>query len=267
VASSSHGNYAPQCHELHHSEYSQFDSQSSHHSSYIQPVPQSTLEDTLQASMQITGQAIAMLEGQFDYLVVELNRMEEEELQSQLMARGHDMIEEDESSNPHHEHVQATTTPEGEDVVKEIGNEPSLEDPLEESCAQFEFDLDLDMLCEQAETLLDSAPEIRPENVEAKEISFPSSSTAEEEEKEEHLESVEHLEQIEPPPTPNLSNDKEVSIASPPFIIVPLETHHKHQALVLQCLKEPFYARILKDIYTQGHKSINHLPKKILRNK
>jgi hypothetical protein len=42
--------------------------------------------------MQITGQAIAMLEGQFDYLVVELNRMEEEELQSQLMARGHDMI-------------------------------------------------------------------------------------------------------------------------------------------------------------------------------
>jgi len=29
--------------------------------------------------------------------------MEEEEFQSQLMARGHYMIDEDESSNPHHE--------------------------------------------------------------------------------------------------------------------------------------------------------------------
>jgi hypothetical protein len=36
-----------------------------------------------------------------------------------------------------------------------------------------------------------------------------SSSVAKEEEKGEHLESVEHLEQIEPPPAPNLSNDKE----------------------------------------------------------
>jgi hypothetical protein len=72
------GNYAPKCHELHHPEYSQFDSQSSHHSSYNQSVPQSTLEDTLMAFIQITGQAIAKLEGQFDYLVAELNRMEEE---------------------------------------------------------------------------------------------------------------------------------------------------------------------------------------------
>jgi hypothetical protein len=30
------------------------------------------------AFIQITGQAIAKLEGQFDYLVAELNRMEEE---------------------------------------------------------------------------------------------------------------------------------------------------------------------------------------------
>jgi hypothetical protein len=65
--------------------------------------------------------------------------MEEEEFQSQLMARGHYMIDEDESSNPHHEHVQATTTLESEDVVEEIANEPSLKDPLEESCAQFKF--------------------------------------------------------------------------------------------------------------------------------
>jgi hypothetical protein len=39
--------------------------------------------------------------------------------------------------------------------------EPSLEDPLEESFAQFEFDLDLDMIHEQAKALWDPAPEMR----------------------------------------------------------------------------------------------------------
>jgi hypothetical protein len=115
------------------------------------------IEDTLKA-LQNIGQAIAKLEGQFDYRVAELNKMEEEELQSQLMARGHYMIDVDDSNNPHHEHVQATTTRDSEDVVEEIANEPSLEDPLEESCAQFKFDLDLDILCEQAKALLDSTP-------------------------------------------------------------------------------------------------------------
>jgi hypothetical protein len=42
--------------------------------------------------------------------------------------------------------------------------EPSLEDPLEESFAQFEFDLDLDMVHEQAKALLDPAPEMQIEN-------------------------------------------------------------------------------------------------------
>jgi hypothetical protein len=176
--------------------------------------------------MQITGQAIAKVEGQFDYLVAELNRMEEEELQSQLMARVHYMIDEDESNNPHHEHVQATTTLESKDVVEKIANEPILEDPLEESCAPFEFDLDLDMLCEQAEALLDSTLEIRRENGETTKISFLSSSTAEQEEKNEHLESIEHLEQIEPPPAPNLSNDKEMSTEARSFISIPFETLH-----------------------------------------
>ena len=41
---------------------------------------------------------------------------------------------------------------------------PSLEDPMEESFAQFEFDLDLDMIHEQAKALLDPALEIRTEN-------------------------------------------------------------------------------------------------------
>jgi hypothetical protein len=86
--------------------------------------------------------------------------MEEEELQSQLMAESHYMIDEDDSSNLHHEHVQATTTLGSEEAVEEIVNESSLEDPLEESFAQFEFDLDLERIPEQAEALLDSTPEI-----------------------------------------------------------------------------------------------------------
>jgi hypothetical protein len=89
----------------------------------------------------------------------------------------------------------------------------------------------------------------------------------EEEEKEEHLESVEHLEQIEPPPAPNLSNDEEMSTEAHPFVTIPFKTLHEPQASVLQCLKEPFYARILKDLCTQGRNSRNHLPKKILRSK
>jgi hypothetical protein len=92
------------------------------------------------------------------------------------------------------------------------------------------------MLCEQAEALLDFTPEIRPENVETIEISFTSSSAAEDEEKDEHLESVEHLRQIKPPSTPNLSNDKEMSTEAHSFITIPFETLHK-----LQCFKLQFF--------------------------
>jgi hypothetical protein len=38
--------------------------------------------------------------------------------------------------------------------------EPTLEDPLEESFAQFEFNLDLDMIHEQAKALLDPTPKM-----------------------------------------------------------------------------------------------------------
>jgi len=88
------------------------------------------------------------LEGQLDRLVDELNRMEEEELHSQLIAERHYMINDDDSSNHHHEHLQATTTLGSEEVVEEIVNEPSLEDPLEKSFAHLEFDMDLDMIHE-----------------------------------------------------------------------------------------------------------------------
>jgi hypothetical protein len=132
------------------------------------------------------------------------------------------------STNPHHEHVEATTTLGSEVVFKEIVNEPSLDDPFEESCAQIEFDLDL--VPKQDEALLDTTLEIRPKNGETTEISFPntsSSSAAEEEEKDEHLESVEHLEQIEPPSTPNLSNDKEMGTEAHSFITILFETLHE----------------------------------------
>ena len=47
---------------------------------------------------------------QLGHLVAEFNRIEEEKLQSQEMARRQYMIDEDCPSDPHHEHVQTTTT-------------------------------------------------------------------------------------------------------------------------------------------------------------
>jgi hypothetical protein len=233
-------------------------------------VDSQAVQEIKDATMANTS-SIERLEGELDRLVAELNRMEEEELQSQLRAERHYMIDENENdmSNPYHEHVQATTTLGSEEVVEEIVNKPSLKDPLEESFAQFEFDLDLDMISVQAEALLASTPEIRPENGETTEISSldTSSSATKEEEKDEHLESVEHLEQIEPSSTPTLSNDKEVSTETHCFITIPLETLHEPQASVLQYLKESFYNKLVKDLCIQGHKSRNHLPKNILRSK
>jgi hypothetical protein len=234
-------NYAPQVDKLHHPDYPQFDNQFSSHPSYDYPPKKSSLEDTLKEFMKLVGQptipishelsleetleefrktvnqpcqeiidstvanteAVARLEGQFGHLVAEFNRIEEEEFQSPEMARGQYMIDEDCPSDPHHEHVQATTIFESEEVVEEIFCEPSLEDPSEESFAQDEFDLDFDMVHEQAKALLDPTPKMRTENGE--------------EEKEE---------QIEPPPISNWSNAKEVSTEAHSFVTIPLETYH-----------------------------------------
>jgi hypothetical protein len=160
----------------------------------------------LQELKQFMHQAIAKMEGEIDYLVTELNRTEEEEFQSQLMARGHYMIDEDESSNSCHEHVTATTIFESEEIVD----------------------------------------------------------NNEEEEKEEK---VEHIEPVEPSADTSLSNDNEVSTEAHSFIIVPLETHHEPKTLILQCLKKPSYATILKDSCRQEHKSRNHRPKRIFPSK
>lgn len=129
------------------------------------------ISDMKNATMANT-QTIAKLEGQFYSLLAELNRMEKEELQSQLMA-GHYMIDEDESSNSCHEHVPAITI-------------------------------------------------------------FESEETMDNNEKEEKEELLEHT---EPPPNPNLSNDKEISIKAHSFITIPFETLHEPLASVLQCLK------------------------------
>jgi hypothetical protein len=76
----------------------------------------------------------------------------------------------------------------------------------------------------------------------------------------------EHLEQIEHLSTPNLSNDMKVSTEAH-SITIPLETLHEPQASVLQCLKEPSYDKLVKDLCTQGQKSRNHFSKKIIRSK
>jgi hypothetical protein len=112
---------------------------------------------------------------------------------------------------------------------------------LKKSFAQFEFNLDIDMIHEQAKALLDPTPEIRTNN--GKE---------------------EMEEQIEPPPILNWSNDNEVSTEAHSLITIPLETH---QASSFQCLDELSYVEIFKDSCIQDHKSRNRVPKRIFRSK
>jgi hypothetical protein len=164
-------NYAPQVDELHHLDYPQFDNQFSSHPSYDYPLEQSSLEETLKEFMKLIGQptipashelsleetleefrktvnqpcqeiiyaivantkAVARLEGQFGHLITEFNRIEEDELQSQEMAIGQYMIDEDCPSDPHHEHVQATTT-----LVSEETTDNHEEEEKEEQGEQFE---------------------------------------------------------------------------------------------------------------------------------
>jgi hypothetical protein len=168
------------------------------------------------------------MEGEIDYLVVELIRIEEEELQSQLMAQGHYMIDEDDASHSCHEHVPDTIILESKEIVD--NNE---EEEIEH--------------IEQIEHI--------KEQVEHKEEQIK------------QVEQDEHKEKIEPPTDTSLSNGKEVSIETHSFIIVPFEAHHESKASILQCLKEPSYAKILKDLCRQAHKSRNHRPKKIFSSK
>jgi hypothetical protein len=191
----------------------------------------------------VNTEAIERLEGQLSHLIAKFNRIEEEEFQTQEMARGQYMIDEGGPSNPHHEHVQATTFG-SEEIVKETIDEPSLEDHLEACLAQFGDDLDLDKLFEQADAILDPSPEMRPENGEE-----------------------ENEEQIELPPIPIFSNDKEVITEAHSFVTIPLETYLEPQVSSLQCLEEPSYVEIFKESHTEDQKSRNRVPNWIPRNK
>jgi hypothetical protein len=113
---------------------------------------------------------------------------------------------------------------------------------LEDSFAQFEFDLDLDMVHEQAKALLDPTLEMQTKNGDE-----------------------ENQEQIEPLQNSNLSNEKEVSTEAHSLITIPLETQHEPQ--VSHFFEEPSYLEIFKDSCTLDHKSRNRVPKRILRSK
>jgi hypothetical protein len=128
------GNYAPQFQEVHHSDYPQFDHQAQSPAYQApQPLPQSSLEEMMKVLIQSTDKfvqaidkniqelknatmansrdiqelkgSVARIEGQIGHLVTELNRIEEEELQSQLMIERHHMSDEDDSGNSYHEHA------------------------------------------------------------------------------------------------------------------------------------------------------------------
>jgi hypothetical protein len=71
----------------------------------------------IQELKSYTTQAMSRLEGQIGHLFTELNRIEEEELQSQLMIERHYMSDEHDSENSYHEHAQATTTLDENEVV------------------------------------------------------------------------------------------------------------------------------------------------------
>jgi hypothetical protein len=61
--------------------------------------------------------SVARIKGKIGHLVTELNRIEEEELQSQLMIERHYMSDEDDSENSYHEHAQVTTTLDEDEIV------------------------------------------------------------------------------------------------------------------------------------------------------
>jgi hypothetical protein len=132
----------------------------------------------------------ARIKGKIGHLVTELNRIEEEELQSQLMIERHYMSDEDDFENSYHEHAQVTTTLNEDEVVDN------------------------------------------------------------EEEQVEHNERINHHEKSEPPTDPNLPSDIEVSTEAPACIIAPLETHQEPKVSSLECLQEPSYVKILKDLRT-----------------
>jgi len=75
------------------------------------------LKNEFKDSKQFIHQAFAKMEERIDYLIAELNKIEEDELQSQLIAQGHYMVDEDNASHSCHEHVSDTTILESKEIV------------------------------------------------------------------------------------------------------------------------------------------------------
>jgi len=222
------GNYASPHNELHHPEYSQFKNQVLHPSSYDRLPQRLSLEETLQAFIQTSNrniqelkkvtmsnnqamqelktasisdneniQNLAKIEGHIDYLVAEFNRMEEEELQSQLMAEGHYKIDEDEASHSCHENVPDTIILESNEIDnnEEEGKEEQIEHNEEE---EQEEQVEYKEKIEQMEKI---------EHIEEQE---EKDEQIEHRDQIEHMEKIEHKEKIESPADTSLSNDKEV---------------------------------------------------------
>jgi hypothetical protein len=92
------------------------------------------LTHEIRDSTQFTHQVFAKKEEQIDYLVVEFNGMEEEELQSQLMAERQYMIDEDDASHSCHENVPDTIILESNEIDnnEEEGKEEQIDNNEEE---------------------------------------------------------------------------------------------------------------------------------------
>jgi hypothetical protein len=221
------------------------------------------------------------------------------------MARGQYMIDEDCPSDPHHKHVQATTTFESEEIVKEIFGEPSLEDPLEECFDQFGDDLDLDKLLDHADSF--SGPSLEDPsgkcfdqiecNLDCDEFLKQAVMLIEPSLKDPLEESFAQFEfdldldmihekvkvLLDPTPemrTENGKEEMEEQIEPPPILDwsndkkVNIETHslitiplETHQASSFQCLEEPSYVEIFKVSCTERCKYRNRYTKKIFRSK
>jgi hypothetical protein len=87
---------------------------------FMQRIDQAVQSNT--RDIQELKGSVARIEGQISHLVTELNRIEEEELQSQLMIERHYMSDEDDSEIFYHEHTQVTTTLD-EDVIVDNNEE------------------------------------------------------------------------------------------------------------------------------------------------
>jgi hypothetical protein len=256
--------------------------------------------------------AVARLEGQLGHLIAEFNIIEEEEFQSQEMARSEEVFKET-VNEPSLEYptleVQAEkgeTTDISFPYSASLSVEPfifnthssmpsSCNPPPQESLVQHFPTAHIDDLEERANQLMaarhthtqpphthaphqsfeycyhpshhfDDGPFIYHYVTEANKSAYENAQittklVSEEKAVNKEEENDEQVEQFEPSPNP--SNDKEVSTKAYSFVTIPLETYHAPQVSSFQCLEEPSYVENFKESRTQDHKSRNRVPKRI----